>query len=194
MITKKRLYSLSIIAIFSTAALHSMDPSGDDQGQKLPAREKTPQEELYEAQKYFYEQKAASSRAMQDLQDKIQGTRGHTERAVITKAVDLAGTWTDRGITTAFNELRKKNGWLTEEEEISLQINRELRIAKEKENILTESTTATKKAEEIYYNSQTLNAEIDAAIKLCQGRASSDTQCRELTEELFKKLKEQTKK
>lgn len=188
MITKRKVYLLSLLTIISSSALYSMD-LGQEQ-----ANTKILQDDMLKAKKEFYEQQSASNRAMQDLQEKIHGIPGHTQRAVITKTIDLAGIWTDRGITTAFNELRKKNGWLTEEEEIALQINRELRIAKEKENILTESTIATKKAEEIFYNSQTLNAEIDAAIKLCQGRASSDNQCRELTEELFKKLKEQTKK
>jgi len=192
MITKKRLYSLSIMAIFATADLHSMENQNNGQPEQN-AQEKSIKDDLLKAKKEFYDQQTASNKAMQELQEQINGTYGHSQRAVITKAVDLAGTWTDRGATIAFNELRKQRGWLTEEEEIAQDINRELRIARQKENILTESTNETKRAEKAFYDSQALNAEIDAAIKMCEclGRNQDGTyknqKCQERIRDLWNK-------
>ena len=192
MITKKRLYSLSIMAIFSTAALHSMEDQNNGQPEQN-AQEKRIKDDLLKAKKDFYEQQSASSKANQELQEKINGTPGYTKKAVISKSVDLLGTWTDRGATLAFNEFRKRKGLLTEEEEIAQDINRELRIARQKENILTDSTNETKKAEKSFYEGQTLNAEIDAAIKMCAllGTNSDGTyqneKCQERLMELWNK-------
>lgn len=186
MITKKEFFLLSIMmAVFSVNTLWCMQSDqgqkqqqgqqdqNDSQGQEENKNDQNNNEHVSFDEKYedvktsFFKQKTKASEASQKLQEEINGLSGHTKRAVVNKMVDMGGNWLDAGARTAFYEARKRSGFLTEEEELQQNLNKEILKTKEAERELTLATKRTKQSEKDFYESQKTNVDIESALKLC---------------------------
>ncbi|HLC06864.1 MAG TPA: hypothetical protein VJJ26_01625 [Candidatus Babeliales bacterium] len=166
MIIKKNLLLLSVIGIFSTVALHSMD-------NEPKVKEKTPKEEYQEAKKNYWEKKADRDKEAQELQARVNSPRGYVEQEATKQTVGLVVKRLDSGLSYITDELRKQWVGLSEAEilqkeieELDRQLKTESLKGQALNNEIATVTKQTKDEEQVVLKKQELNHDIDAAEKI----------------------------
>ena len=189
MIIKKEFFLLALVTVFSSAILRcSESPSLADE--RSDGEKKGAKEELYEARKTYYQAQANAQTAKANLNERINSHRTHAEKEIISKGIDAGANIIIKGSYL----LRKRVGFLTDDEQTQEDLNLVIFESQKLEKDLRESSIATKKSEQALLESQKLNSDIEAAIRLCQNKPSTDKKCGELIDNFFKQLEEQSKK